>query len=164
LFNHRRRGSVIEPSAESLAAGAALSAALLFAPALRGRTLAHPWPAIGMLPVPESDHASGRVTTHQMTAQSAPRRRLDPNECEVLVWRGYVRSRFYARCVGPDGSQIVIAESPAFRFRATDDGAPNDAVRSAHEDLLAELEAEGWEVVDSGTRWYRTRLRRRSDT
>ena len=30
--------------------------------------------------------------------------------------------------------------------------------------LLAELEAEGWEVVDSGTRWYRTRLRRRSET
>ena len=97
-----------------------------------------------------------------MSTQSFPRRRLDPYECEIVMWRGYVKSTFYARCLGPDGDYVVIAESPTFRFRGGDGREPSPAVRRAHEDLLDELRAAGWQVVGSGSVWYQVRLRRES--
>ena len=54
----------------------------------------------------------------------------------------------------------LVAESPPVRFRGSDSSDPSEAVRAAHEDLLAELRAEGWHVVAPGARWYQARLRR----
>jgi hypothetical protein len=74
---------------------------------------------------------------------------------EVVRWRGYVTSAFYARRLS-DGE--VLAISPTFRWRKS--APPSDAgpARIAYDSLVTELLEHGW--FDQGTtgHWYERRF------
>jgi hypothetical protein len=80
--------------------------------------------------------------------------------CEIALWRGYVKSRFYV--VGeptlPENAEPLA--SPLFRSRGepTDEGAAADAYKV----LVSELLAEGWEPTERRRAWYSQRFVRRT--
>jgi hypothetical protein len=89
----------------------------------------------------------------------------EPTEelCEILVWRGYAKARFYARLDVDDTDDFAVAESPTFRFHGN--GTPEDtrAARDAHRALVEKLLAKGWEQDDASGPWYAARFRRPLD-
>lgn len=82
---------------------------------------------------------------------------LEPmrSACRVALWRGYVTARFY---VWTDGGALVESEP----FRAVRAGPPHngDAARSAHDGLVARLQAAGWVCVEDGDPWWASSLER----
>lgn len=86
----------------------------------------------------------------------ADRRDTDAFEtCEIVFWRGYVNCAFYA--VFQAGEPVG---SPFFRCRErspVQSGAPLEA----HQTLVAQLRADGWEPATRGRAWYSLILRRR---
>jgi hypothetical protein len=84
-----------------------------------------------------------------LLAPSSP----DPTTVEIVLWHGYMRSRFVAQTLGTD--LYAVAESPAFRrWRGTDEDDPSDAALEAHQTLIDQLRAAGWQPTVRGTRWY----------
>jgi hypothetical protein len=88
---------------------------------------------------------------------------VEPTEefCEILVWRGYAKARFYARLdIEHEGEEFAVAESPTFRFRGN--GTPDDtsAAHEAHEALVSRLIDKGWEPEEATGPWYALRFRR----
>ena len=78
--------------------------------------------------------------------------------CEIVWWRGYVRSEF---CAVADGREL--ARSRSFRWRAERPPAPDhEAARAAHEGLVARLKEAGWEPLGQAVPWYAQRFRRQS--
>ena len=65
-------------------------------------------------------------------------------------WRGYRSSTFYARV----GGRLV--ESRSFRWSKADPPPDTAAARAAHDELVARLQAAGWEPVAGGGLWYET--------
>jgi hypothetical protein len=84
--------------------------------------------------------------------------------CEIRVWRGYAKARFYASLDLAAEDEFAVAESPSFRFRGN--GTPDDteAAHEAHQALVQKLVAKGWEPEESGGVWYSTRFRRPLET
>jgi hypothetical protein len=86
----------------------------------------------------------------------------EPTEemCEILVWRGYTKARFYARLDVDETDEFAVAESPSFRFHGN--GTPDDteAARAAHRALVEKLRAKGWEPDEASGPWYAARFRR----
>lgn len=82
--------------------------------------------------------------------------------CQIAHWRGYFRSRFYARVLGQDGSEFALAESPLFRTRGT--GLPDrtDEAVAAFEALITQLENDGWERAGGDDTWFGRTFRRRA--
>jgi hypothetical protein len=84
--------------------------------------------------------------------------------CEILVWRGYTKTRFYARLdlpyVDAAEGEFAVAESPSFRFRGNGTPDPSEAAKAAHQALVDKLFAKGWERVESDGPWYAARFRR----
>lgn len=81
--------------------------------------------------------------------------------CEILVWRGYSKARFYARLdIEHDGDEFAVAESPTFRFRGNGTPDGTTAAKEAHEALVAKLVAKGWEPEGTSGPWYAVRFRR----
>ena len=80
--------------------------------------------------------------------------------CEIALWHGYTKSHFYARAVGDDGVEIAYGESPSFRSHTVQNGDPEAAVREAHEELVRQLLADGWNVTGANGTWYSVRLSR----
>lgn len=83
--------------------------------------------------------------------------------CAIGLWRGYVKSRFYAGLIGGgEGIEYALAESQAVRLRG--DGTPErtEAAAQAHEALVNYLIESGWEVDApvNGECWYALRFRR----
>jgi hypothetical protein len=80
--------------------------------------------------------------------------------CRVGIWRGYAKARFYASLELGDGDDLAVAESQPFRLRGN--GTPDRTKRAeeAHQALVAELLADGWEPVDDVGPWYAGRFRR----
>jgi hypothetical protein len=80
---------------------------------------------------------------------------------EILLWRGYGKSRFIARS-GP--SRSIVATSKAFRWREGKDERTDAAIR-AHAELLASLAQAGWRAVDyvDSVPWYHVDLERGSE-
>lgn len=78
--------------------------------------------------------------------------------CEIALWRGYVKARFYARFIGGD-PLAAIAMSPMFRCRSAmpDETEEPAAALSA---LVDHLVADGWELSGQGAAWYARRLTR----
>jgi hypothetical protein len=83
--------------------------------------------------------------------------------CEIAVWRGYAKSRFYGRLdtpVLPGETELAVAESPPFRFRGNGQPDRTEAAQAAHDALVEKLVADGWELDDPGDAWYASRFRR----
>jgi hypothetical protein len=76
--------------------------------------------------------------------------------CNVVRWRGYVTSEFYARR-SADGE--TVATSGTFRWRRAA-SPPDLGPREAFEALIAVLEASGWEERGRGPLWYERRFER----
>ena len=77
----------------------------------------------------------------------------DKPTCRVERWRGYVTSTFVLRT--PDGG---VFESRPYRWRKAADPPDAGDARHAYDELTAELEAAGWEVVGHGDAWYAAEL------
>jgi hypothetical protein len=83
--------------------------------------------------------------------------------CEITVWRGYTRSRFYARldvAARLDEEGCAVADSTPFRFTGNGTLEQTEAAEAAHRALIEELVAHGWEPCDSGGPWYAARFSR----
>jgi hypothetical protein len=84
--------------------------------------------------------------------------------CEVRVFRGYVKSHFYAEVSPSQGQRpAVLAQSPWFRCRGIDPAAPEPEVVAAHDHLLRVLAANGWVRLGRGSQWYSNRLVRKAN-
>lgn len=81
--------------------------------------------------------------------------------CEIALWRGYVKSEFYATGVGPDGAEYEVARSRGFRWRRSEPPpVEHEAARAAHEGLVQRLRDSGWVPIGEGSTWYARRFRR----
>lgn len=84
--------------------------------------------------------------------------------CEVRVFRGYVKSHFYAEVLPSTGQRpAAVGQSPWFRCRGTDPTAAEPEVVAAHDHLLGVLAANGWVRLGRGSHWYSDRLVRRAN-
>jgi hypothetical protein len=96
-----------------------------------------------------------------------PRTRVELNvaaTCEVRLFRGYVKSHFYAEVLpSPEQRPAAVAQSPWFRCCGTDPAAHDPKVVAAHDQLLRVLAANGWVQLGRGSRWYSDRLVRRAN-
>lgn len=74
--------------------------------------------------------------------------------CEIVFWRGYRKSAFYAQIFDEAGEPLAVAESPY--FRSSGNGTPDatDEAEAAYDDLCERLERDGWNWVDQGSTWY----------
>ena len=80
---------------------------------------------------------------------------LTAQVCEIKLWRGFAKCRFYA---GLGGSDEALVASPYFRLR--DERTPTPEAEHALADLLSRLQDDGWMVVSEGPGWYRHWLQR----
>ena len=80
--------------------------------------------------------------------------------CEIMVWRGYAKARFYARLDLDETDEFAVAESPSFRFQGNGTPADTEAARAAHRALVEKLRGKGWEKEDISGPWYAARFRR----
>ena len=84
--------------------------------------------------------------------------------CEIGIWRGYVKSRFYAGLIGRggEGIEFALAESLPVRLRGNGTPERTGATAEAHQALVNYLIESGWEVEPSrnGESWYALRFRR----
>jgi hypothetical protein len=79
--------------------------------------------------------------------------------CEIALWRGYTKSRFFARLeIFEDEDDIAVAESPS--FRSAGNGVPDrtEAAEAAHSALIRRLLEDGWLLEDVAEPWYASRL------
>ena len=74
----------------------------------------------------------------------------EPAAFRIERWRGYRSSTFYARVGGS------LLESRSFRWSKADPPPETAAARAAHDELVARLQAAGWEPVAGGGLWYET--------
>ena len=75
--------------------------------------------------------------------------------CRIVFWRGYVKCAFYAV---PNGGEPV----PSAFFRSKEHSPlPSGAALAAHQALVEQLAAEGWEPATRGPAWYSLTFRRR---
>lgn len=83
--------------------------------------------------------------------------------CEIRVFRGYVKSQFYAQVMPRDGmTPYAAGTSPWFRWRNADPPTPEPGIVAARDQLLEVLAADGWVRVGQGAEWYSDRMERRA--
>ena len=70
-------------------------------------------------------------------------------------WRGYVTSRFFVLL-----DEVTVLESKPFRWRRAAPPPDSKRARSAYDELVARLEAEGWSRFEHGSPWYATTFAR----
>jgi hypothetical protein len=90
------------------------------------------------------------VEALQPSSRVAERSQAEERTCTVELWRGYVKSRYYATTLDPGGAERTLAASPFFR---PERGVPLEesvAAREAYEALRAELDRLGWSTADAG--------------
>ena len=98
-------------------------------------------------------------TVAEITAPAPPTDEL----CEIALWRGYTKTRFYARLdvsARAEDEGSAVAESPAFRFSGNGTPAQTEAAEDAHRALVDELMTRGWEPCESTGPWYADRFSR----
>ena len=106
-------------------------------------------------------------TEHTVREPSTPNRPPSrevgsASTCEIRVFRGYVKSQFYAEWLPQKGpAPKAVAQSRWFRRRGTDPPAPERDVVAARDQLLLVLEANGWVRTGRGNQWYSDRFERR---
>ena len=72
------------------------------------------------------------------------------DEIVVALWRGYVKSRFYATAARPDGTETTLAASPYFRLARKRPIAESKSARNAYDALSRDLAELGWRPVETG--------------
>jgi hypothetical protein len=83
--------------------------------------------------------------------------------CEIVWWSGYVKGRFQAYTSPASRAPVLIAESPAIRWRSSDPPGPTETAVHALEELTSRLAEEGWVVAErTGNTWYGLLLTRPS--
>jgi len=101
------------------------------------------------------------------TIEQKPRRAGRPatwltesyESCEIAIWRGYWKGRFYARPTFPEPGDYAIEASPYFRIRSDLPKQRGGALR-AYEQLVERLIRQGWEPSGLGGEWYEQWFRR----
>src|SRR6185503_8010593 len=106
-------------------------------------------------PAPEATpiHAVEPVADDAAVAE----RELAP-ACEIVWWRGYVKSQFVAMATASDGRRVEIATSSAFKWRKDEPPPETPEAVQALNALVASLEADGWSLSDRGAEWFALRL------
>jgi hypothetical protein len=83
--------------------------------------------------------------------------------CEIVWWRGYVKSQFVAYVRDPAGADVRLYTSRMFRWgRKQAPSQLKHRVADAYHELVAELRQDGWEEAGRGEPWYAARFRRDS--
>jgi len=77
----------------------------------------------------------------------------------VRLWHGYIKKQFYAEA---PGTGAWVAQSPFFRIEKDHTLDDSQQAADAFDALLAELVADGWEIVDRRPDSWQTSLRRRT--
>jgi hypothetical protein len=123
-------------------------------------------PAVTLAPVPPAPRAERAEPRRprpfgESPADVEPELTADDiDECEIVVWRGFRKSHFYAAPVVDDGVVAIgLYTSPLFRARGGELQETDEAV-AAYDELVAKLERDDWELVDTGEAWYAGRFRR----
>lgn len=158
----RIREVVAEPIEQPLTAAAATVALPAPAPP---RVSPAPAPRPAPEPVVEPQPA---VVAEPVVAPPPPVEQeavAEPTEevCEIFVWRGYAKARFYARLELDETDEFAVAESPSFRFHGNGTPDNTEPARAAHRALVEKLRAKGWEQEETGGPWYAARFRRPLD-
>jgi hypothetical protein len=84
-------------------------------------------------------------------AAGTPAGEATAERCEIVCWRGYVKSQFIAQ--HEDGN--ALAQSRLFsRRQRTPPPTTDERARAAYEQLVDELIAAGWSPVQTGSLWY----------
>lgn len=111
-----------------------------------------------------NDAEAGRGTTveHGETAAVPwPRAPARVEQCQIVWWRGYVMSDFYALTEGHDGQTDVVARSRSFLWPHSETPPQRGSAAEAHAGLLDTLAASGWKAIGRApSAWYATRLQR----
>jgi hypothetical protein len=117
-------------------------------------------PQIPVEPQPPQAAAMPEVTEQHDAEEPAPP--PDSLTCQIVYWRGYRKSAFYARAFDKEGYEVALAESPVFKTRGKDgpDRTDDEAI-AAHQALVAQLTSDGWELAGGGSTWFDQTLRRR---
>lgn len=75
--------------------------------------------------------------------------------CRIVLWRGYVKSGFYALRSSSRGDALEESlGSPLFRTKGSQPPAEGGSAQRAHATLVDRLRTEGWELAGRGPRWY----------
>ena len=117
---------------------------------------------LGVLTVVAEPPVAPRVEAPPAPPPVVPAVVAEPTEevCEILVWRGYAKARFYARLELDETDEFAVAESPSFRFHGNGTPENTEAARAAHRTLVEKLRAKGWEQEETTGPWYAARFRR----
>jgi hypothetical protein len=83
--------------------------------------------------------------------------------CEVVWWRGYLKSRFYAVARRAGEEPVPVGASGFFRWRRSSPPPGEGAIAQEHDGLMARLRADGWVQIGRGARWYDEVLERRGN-
>ena len=116
-------------------------------------------------PLPFEVASQARPEPESEPGPERPRRETSREEdtevavesCQITLWRGYFRYQLFA-ATGPSSTGRAFALSPYFRLK--DAEAPGAKAIAALQELLDQLEAEGWSVVLEGRIWYAFTLER----
>jgi hypothetical protein len=107
------------------------------------------------------------VRRRRTPTRTGPSTGVQPNvaaTCEVRVFRGYLKSHFYAEVLASPGQRpAAVGQSPWFRCRGSDPAAAEPEIVAAHDHLLSVLVADGWVRLGRGGPWYSDRLVRRAN-
>jgi hypothetical protein len=90
------------------------------------------------------------VEAPQPSTRLTPRAPAEARTCTIELWRGYIKSRYYATTIDPGGDERTIAASPFFRPERGVPLAESVAAREAYEALLADLAELGWSTTEAG--------------
>jgi hypothetical protein len=113
--------------------------------------------------IPQAQEGERRA---EMTSP-APRTRAERSvgkrvdTCRVMLWHGYLTSQLYAESETEDGSWRPFAVSGYFRLK--DEDVPAANALAALENLIDQLENDGWTVISEGPHWYEVELERRPE-
>jgi hypothetical protein len=85
-----------------------------------------------------------------------------PERCEIALWRGYAKARFFAKLTTGSGEYAyAVAESRPFRTRRNGTVEQTERTEAAHRSLVEFLRSEGWEQADHPDgAWYASRFER----
>jgi hypothetical protein len=95
----------------------------------------------------------------EITAPAPPTEEL----CEITLWRGYTKTRFYARldvAARDEDEGSAVGESPPFRYSGNGTLEQTEAAEAAYRALIEELVGQGWEPCESAGPWYAARFSR----